>query len=370
VVEIKIPVTKPVLPELTKYMEYLKKIWATRRLTNEGEFVRLLETKLREYLKLNNLTLVSNGTQALHIALKALDVKGEVITTPFTFPATTNVIVWEGLTPVFADIDAETFNIDPGDVEKKITEKTGAILAVHAYGNPCYVAELQEIADSHNIKLVFDAAHAFGVEYKNQSVAKYGDISTLSFHATKVFNTIEGGAICAKEGDVLEKARLLRNHGIKSEEEVILAGTNAKMNEFQAVMGLCNLEGIGEKIRMRQKIFDHYREKLSESGNIKFQKVVASKYNYSYMPVCFENMRKRNQVYSELLKNEIGSRKYFYPLTCCSSYFKEKSLDLIQEYGLGRASDVSDRILCLPLYPDLDVESVDNIIKIVNNQLI
>lgn len=368
-IENKVLVTRPVLPELEKYVEYLKKIWATRWLTNEGKFVQQLESRLEEYLKAENLLLVSNGTLALHLALKALDLKGEVVTTPFTFPATTNVLLWEGLTPVFADIDSETYNIDPVDVERKITEKTSAILAVHTYGNPCYVEELQEIADKHNIKLIYDAAHAFGTEYKNQSVIKYGDISTLSFHATKIFNTIEGGAIYARDEKVVEKIRLMRNHGIKSEEEVQIVGTNAKMNEFQAIMGLCNLEEINEKIELRKEIYNHYKEGLADNGKIKFQKIIASKHNYSYMPICFESVEKRNEIHFELLKNGVFSRKYFYPLTTEAVYFKEKGQNLIKKYNLNRALDISNRILCLPLYPDLDLQVVENIIGIVSDHL-
>ncbi len=364
--EDKITVTKPVLPDLAKYVEYLKRIWQTRWLTNEGEFVLLLEEKLKKYLKSENFAVLSNGTQAIHIALKALSIKGEVITTPFTFAATTNVIVWEGLTPVFADIDTETFNIDPSDVEKKITNRTSAILAVHTYGNPCYVEELQEIADEHNLKLIFDAAHAFGVEYHNQSIVRYGDISTLSFHATKIFNTIEGGAISARDKNVLEKVKLLRNHGIRSEEEVLLAGTNAKMNEFQAIMGLCNLENIDEKIEMRKRLYEKYKSSFSNVKNVRFQKVIASKYNYSYMPICFENMKMRDSVYLELYKNGIICRKYFFPLTVNSAHFKGSG-NLIEKYNLKRASGISNRILCLPLYPDLQPHSVDRVVEIIGN---
>ncbi|MGC8913893.1 MAG: DegT/DnrJ/EryC1/StrS family aminotransferase [Thermoplasmata archaeon] len=359
-----VTVTKSDLPPLEKYVEYLKKIWASRWLTNNGEFVQLLEKKLKEYLKVKNLVLAANGTLVLHLAIKALNLKGEVITTPFTFSATTNVILWEGLKPVFADIDPKTFNIDPGDVERKITDKTSAILAVHVYGNPCYVEELQDIADKHNIKLIYDAAHAFGVEYKNQSVLNYGDISTLSFHATKVFHTIEGGAIVVKDENLLEKLLLLRNHGIKSEEEVILPGTNAKMNEFQAVMGLCNLENIDEKIQLRKERYEYYKEELSELP-VKFQKIIASKYNYIYMPVIFENAKKRNEIYTELLKNGIKSRKYFYPLTVNFDYFKNSCVNLIEKYGLSVSSDIASRVLCLPLYPDLELQVVDEIIDIV-----
>jgi dTDP-4-amino-4,6-dideoxygalactose transaminase len=209
-----INVTKPDIPEIEDYIKYLKEIWKNEWLTNDGEFLRLFEIKLKEHLKLRNVIVVSNGTLAIHMALKALNIKGDVITTPFTFSATTNALIWEGLNPVFADIDSETFNIYPSDVEKKITDETSAILAVHVYGNPCYVEELQEISIENDIKLIYDSAHSFGVEYKKKSVLNYGDISTLSFHATKVFNTVEGGAITAQDEKILEKLKLLRNHGI------------------------------------------------------------------------------------------------------------------------------------------------------------
>jgi len=357
-----ITVTKPTLPELDKYVEYLKTIWSNRWLTNDGQFTQLLEKKLNDYLRTKNVVLVSNGTLALQLALRALSLQGEVITTPFTFMATTNVIIWEKLKPVFADIDPLTFNIDPADVERKITEKTSAILAVHVYGNPCYVEELQEISDKHDLKLIFDSAHAFGVEYKNKSVLDYGDISTLSFHATKVFNTIEGGAIVPAKEELIETLRLLRNHGIKSEEEVTLAGTNAKMNEFQAAMGLCNLENIDSNLQLRKKLYDEYKERLG-CERVRFQEITATKYNYSYMPVCFESGRIRNEVFSELLQRGIKSRKYFYPLTVKADYFMTQKLN--QNSDLGIASSISDRILCLPLYPDLDTSTVQHIVKTI-----
>jgi dTDP-4-amino-4,6-dideoxygalactose transaminase len=360
-----ITVTKSSLPELEKYVEYLERIWSTGWLTDNGEFAQLLESKLEGYLKVEDLVLVSNGTLALHLAVRALDLKGEVITTPFTFAATTNVILWEGLTPVFADIDPETYNIDPKEIEKKITDRTSAILAVHVYGNPCYVEELQEIADRYSLKLIYDAAHAFGVEYKDQTVLNYGDASALSFHATKAFNTIEGGAIVVKNLGLVDKLRLLRNHGIKSEEEVVLPGTNAKMNEFEAVMGLCNLENIDTRIQQRKKIYEHYKKKLPKQ--LKFQRIIASKYNYSYMPVCFDDAEKRDETYSELIKNGIKPRKYFYPLTTNYDYFN--GADLVKRYSLRRASDVSNGILCLPLYPDLGIDVVDKIVEIVNSKI-
>lgn len=364
-----ITVTKPSLPPFEKYIEYLKEIWSSKWLTNDGKFVKRLEEELKAYLDLKNLILVTNGTLALQLILKGLEIKGEVITTPFTFVATTNAILLEKLTPVFADIDQHTFNIDPKDIERKITKKTSAILAVHVYGNPCYVEELQEIANKHNLKVIYDSAHAFGVEYKNKSVVNFGDASTLSFHATKIFNTIEGGAIIAKNEQIFEKLGLLRNHGIKSEEEIIIPGTNAKMNEFQAAMGLCNLEEVKENIAAREKIYMHYKEELRRLPNVQFQKIIASKYNYSYFPIILESKKKRDQVYNELLKKEIKTRKYFYPLTINSRYFEKKKIRGSEENGLKVSKSISDRVLCLPLYPDLEEENIDYIIKNLNDLL-
>jgi dTDP-4-amino-4,6-dideoxygalactose transaminase len=358
-----IPVTKPDLPPLKMYVDYLKKIWATRQITNAGQFVRMLEKELQDYLKVANLMVVSNGTSALHLALKACHLKGEVITTPFTFAATTNVILWEGLTPVFTDIDPETFNVDPEEVEKKITEKTSAILAVHVYGNPCSIEELQEIASRHNLKLIYDAAHAFGVEYKNQSVLSFGDISTLSFNACKVFNTAEGGALICKDDNKLEEMKLLRNHGIKSEEEVVVPGTNAKMDEFQAALGICNLKRIDENIQRRKRLYERYKEKLF--GCIHFQRLTSTKYNYSYMPVCFRNAEERDRAYIELVKNGIKSRKYFFPLTTNNAYFSKE--DIAKIHHLKNSFNISGRVLCLPLYSDLEIENIDKIVEIVNS---
>lgn len=361
-----INVTKPTIPPIEKYIEYLEGIWANRMMTNDGELVKLLEKRLIEHLRVKNLALVTNGTLALQLALKSLKLKGNVITTPFTFAATTNVLLWENLTPVFADIDPETFNIDPQDVEEKIDEDTSAILAVHVYGNPCYVRELQEISDENNISLIYDAAHAFGVEYMDQSVLNYGDVSTLSFHATKVFNTIEGGALVVKDEELFEKLTLLRNHGIRSEEEVTLPGINAKMNEFQAAMGLCNLEDINENIMLRKGIYEYYKHQLADMP-IRFQKIEASKYNFSYMPVCFNNPRQRNKIYLKLLENGIKSRKYFYPLTSKFDYFE--SINSIEKYNLKHAPKISNNILCLPIYPDLKLEEVGRIIHIIKETI-
>ncbi len=353
-----ITVTKPVLPARVKYNRFLDGIWERRWLTNDGELVHALTNRLEHYLKVSKLILVSNGTAAIEIALRALDVKGEVITTPFTFSATTNVLIWAGLKPVWADIDPETFNIDPVAIERKITDRTSAILAVHVYGNPCDVERLAEIADEHDLRLVYDAAHAFGVQFHGQSILRYGDASTLSFHATKVFNTIEGGAIITDNDSVFEKSKLMRNHGIKSEEEVILPGTNAKMNEFEAAMGLCNLETVEGNILARKKLYARYQENLAGVGTVRFQKLTASKYNYSYMPVCFESQSLRDLIHTGLASVGVHARKYFFPLTVDSEYFagRFKSTDALES-----ARRISDSILCLPLYPDLGVEIVDRI---------
>ncbi len=363
-----ITVTKSDLPPLKRYIQYLDKIWRCRWITNNGELLQLLEKRLEEYLNVENLVCVSNATLGLYIALSVFELKGEIITTPFTFAATTNIPVLLGLKPVFADIDPETFNIDPHDVKRKLSYRTSAILATHVYGNPCYVEELYKIACTHNLKLIYDAAHAFGVEYKNRSILRYGDISVLSFHATKVFNTIEGGALIVNNKSMLDKIRLMRNHGIISEERVILPGINAKMNEFQAAMGLCNLENIDEKISFRKRLYKYYKKALSEYPNIGFQKIIASKYNYAYMPILFESKSVRDEVYLELLNNNIKTRKYFYPLTVEFDYFKEKG-DLIKKYGLKNAVDISSRILCLPLYPDLKIKEIDKVTGTIINLL-
>ncbi|KAF5063435.1 dTDP-4-amino-4,6-dideoxy-D-glucose transaminase [anaerobic digester metagenome] len=360
-----INVTLPDLPDINEYVHYLEEIWDSKWLTNDGQFVQLLEKKLKEFMGLKKFLLVSNGTLALQIALKVLNIKGSVITTPFTFAATTNSLLWEGLNPIFADIHPETFNIDPRDVERKITPDTSAIMAVHTYGNPCDVEVIEEIAEDKDLMVIYDGAHAFNVQYKNRSIFSYGDISTLSFHATKAFHTIEGGALVTHDLEVEEKIKLIRNHGIDTSlEEVILPGTNAKMNEFQAIMGLCNLKNIEKNIQIRKLIYECYVENLQDL-DVKFQKIQASQYNYAYMPVCFEDEKTRNQVQLTLSQRGYYPRKYFYPLTADFEYFKNKSNDLNRKYDLKTATDVSNSILCLPLYPTLSLVDTYKIINII-----
>ena len=363
--EKRVNVTLPDLPDINEYVNYLEEVWDSKWLTNDGQFVQLLEKKLKEFMGLKKFLLVSNGTLALQIALKVLNIKGSVITTPFTFAATTNSLLWERLNPVFADIDPETFNIDPEDVERKITPDTTAIMAVHTYGNPCDVEHIEEIAEDNDLMVIYDGAHAFNVQYKNRSIFSYGDISTLSFHATKAFHTIEGGALVTKDAEVEEKIKLIRNHGIDTSiEEVILPGTNAKMNEFQAIMGLCNLKSIERSIQTRKFIYEYYVENLQDL-DVKFQKIQASQYNYAYMPVCFEDEKTRNRVELALSQRGYYPRKYFYPLTVDFEYFKNRSKDLNRRFDLKAATDVSSSVLCLPLYPTLSLTDVSKIVSII-----
>lgn len=363
-----ITVTKTKLPSLEKYNRYLKKIWKANWVTNDGQLVQTLEKKLEKYLGVKNLILVTNGTLALQLPIKALGLKGEVITTPFTFAATTNVIMWEGLTPVFANIDPQTFNLDPGDVERKITPHTSAIMPVHVYGNPCAVEKLQKIATKHKLKIIYDAAHAFGVKHKNQSILNFGDVSTLSFHATKVFNTIEGGAIIAKDKKIYEKLRLLRNFGIEHNGDSVMPGINAKMNEFQAAMGLCNLGLVKGQIKKRKQLYQLYKHNLSDIPDIQFQRIVTPDYNYSYMPILFPNKETRDKIYDKLASQNIYPRKYFYPLT---SNLKHLSGVVTQSVRneLSVTNSIADRIMCLPLYGDLKNNDVKRICWYISNNI-
>jgi dTDP-4-amino-4,6-dideoxygalactose transaminase len=358
-----INVAKADLPPLKEYNTYLKKIWKSHWLTNNGQLVQDFQEQLQRYLKVDYVIPVANGTLALQIAIKALDLKGEVITTPFTFVATSTALIWENCTPIFADIDPNTYNIDPVEVEKKITKNTTAILAVHVYGNPCEIEKLDKIAKKHDLKIIYDAAHAFGVEYKNQSVLNFGDASILSFHATKTFHTIEGGAIVTRDRKTFEKIKLLINFGIESEEEIVLAGINAKMNEFQAAMGLCNLKAIDDRIKKRKRIYEQYVE-LLKTNNIKFQTMNFSKFNYTYIPIVLNKKENRDLLYKELINHNIRARKYFYPLITNTRFYKENISN--KELKLSNSQYISDRVLCLPIYSTLSSRDVNKIINIVN----
>jgi len=346
-----VPVTKPYLPSRKKFDKYVDRIYGSNLLTNNGPLVQEFETRLSEYLGVKYILPVANGTLALMIAYKVLELCGEVITTPFSFVGTSSSLVWEGLTPVFADIDPETFNIDPEEIEKQVTKKTCAILPVHVFGNPCNVKEIQKIADKHNLKVIYDAAHAFGVQSEGKGVLNNGDISILSFHATKLFHSIEGGAIIFNNKAHYEKARAMINFGFEG-GEVKELGINAKMNEFQAAMGLCVLDDADDILNKRKELFSCYHKNLK--NQVQFQKFDPETYNYSYVPVLLKSEEELLKVQDELNKSGIFPRRYFHPSLNGLTYLEKKQ-------KCPKSEDVSKRILCLPIYSYLDVSTIERI---------
>ncbi len=359
-----IPVTKPFLPRAEKFREYLDSIWERQWLTNNGPLVNDLELKLKEYLGLKHLLYVCNGTFALQLAMKALRLTGEIITTPFSFVATTSSIVWEGCKPVYVDIDCDTFNIDPSKIEAAITPQTTAILTTHVFGNPCEIDAIQEIADKHGLKVIYDGAHCFGTTYKNKSIFEYGDITTTSFHATKLFHTIEGGAVFTKDPDLLKKMANMRNFGYSGPDTFSDVGVNGKNCEFHAAMGLCNLESADEILKKRKSLSLHYFENL-KGLKAKFPKLNTSKdYNYAYFPVLFDSEELMLKCKKAMELSQIYCRRYFYP-SLSSLLYVDKSVMPI-------CDDISRRIICLPLYHTLTVSDLDLICRIIlrvqNNQ--
>jgi dTDP-4-amino-4,6-dideoxygalactose transaminase len=355
-----INVTRSIMPDFERYEEKIKKLWETRWLTNNGDYLVELERRLSERFD-TQCVIVSNGTLALLIAIELFDFpKGsEIIVTPFTFAATVESILWQGYKPVFADIDPETFNISPEEIEKRITEKTVAIMPVHVFGNPCNAEEIQDIAEKHNLRVIYDAAHCFDVFYEGKSVYKFGDISVASFHATKVFHTIEGGAIFSDNSELIEKARRLRNFGFNQKAEIVDVGINAKMNEFQAAMGLLNLEIVDEEIEKRKRVFEKYRELLDDIVDYQKLSERLTKYNYIYMPVLFADEKTRDNAFEELKANGYNTRKYFYP--SLNSIFSKQSCP--------NSESVSSRILHLPLYGDLEGGHIENVCSIIKRIL-
>lgn len=363
----KILVTRSSMPELEEYVEEIKSLFESHWLTNMGEKHNELEERLAKYLDVNNILLFSNGHMALELLIQALDLTGEVITTPFTFASTTHAIVRNGLTPVFCDVNPSDYTIDVNKIEALITERTSAILPVHVYGHICDVEAIERIAEKHHLKVIYDAAHTFGVRYKGKGIASYGNASMFSFHATKVFNSIEGGAVCfhSEENGLREKLYGLKNFGIWDEELIKDVGANAKMNEFQAAMGLCNLRHIERELAKRKLAVERYNERLEGQIGIKVskdQKDVTP--NYAYYPVLIEPKefgKTRDEVYELLKANEIYARKYFYPLTNTFACYKGK-------FDAGNtpvAMDLSGKVLTLPLYADLRRDQIDRICDIV-----
>ncbi|MBR6524012.1 MAG: DegT/DnrJ/EryC1/StrS family aminotransferase [Clostridia bacterium] len=360
-----INVTRSSMPSFEEYCEEIKGLWDSRWLTNNGEKHKQLEEDLKSYLSVPNLTLFTNGHLALETILEAMDFKkgSEVITTPFTFASTTHAIVRSGLVPVFCDINRDDYTIDTSKIESLITDKTCAILPVHVYGNLCDTDEIDRLGKKHGLKVIYDAAHAFGVMVNGKSAASFGDASMFSFHATKVFNTIEGGCISYKDECYIKPLNDLKNFGIDGPESCHLVGGNAKMNEFQATMGICNLRHIREEIAKRKKATERYREKLSGVSGIRLcgeQKDVKS--NYAYFPVLFDGYKlTRDEVFEKLSENNITARKYFYPLTSDFECYKDK-------FKCGEtpvAEETASKILCLPMYADLTLDDVDRICDII-----
>ena len=356
-------VTRSSMPSFEEYCEEIKELWDSHFLTNMGVKHKELEKQLKEYLHCSNINLFTNGHLALECAVKVLDLKGEVITTPFTFASTTHAIVRNGLTPVFCDINSKDYTMDVNKIEELITDKTCAIVPVHVYGNLCNVEKIEKIAKKYNLKVIYDAAHAFGVEKNGIGVANFGDASMFSFHATKVFNTIEGGAVTYKDFSLNKKLNDIKNFGITGPETVEYIGGNAKMNEFQAAMGICNLRHLDREIEKRKKVVERYRERLS---NIKGIKLVSHqegvKENFAYFPVVFDNYKyTRDEVFKKLEDNNIIARKYFYPLINDFECYREK----YSSEKTPVAKYIAKRVLTLPLYADLDLEIVDKICNII-----
>ncbi len=364
-----INVTRSSMPLYEEYCEEIKELWDSRWLTNNGAKHKQLEADLKEYLNTPNVTLFTNGHLALEIVISAMDFKkgGEVITTPFTFASTTHAIARNGLTPVFCDINSVDYTMDVAKIEALITDKTVAIVPVHVYGNMCDVEAIDKIAKKHNLKVIYDAAHAFGVKYKGVSSANFGDASMFSFHATKVFNTIEGGAVTYNDSLLEAKLNDMKNFGLHSPEECIYAAGNAKMNEFQACMGICNLRHVDGEIAKRGQAVKRYRERLSGVSGIVLcpeQENVTT--NYAYFPAVFDGYKyTRDEVFDKLKANDIIARKYFYPLTNGFECYKE--METAGEEKTPVAKHIAENILTLPLYADLTVQDIDRICDIILN---
>ncbi|MFN8348205.1 MAG: DegT/DnrJ/EryC1/StrS family aminotransferase [Spirosomataceae bacterium] len=356
-----INVTKTYLPDFDQYVSYLKKIWDNALLTNNGPLVQELEKELKHYLGVDYLYFCGNGTVVLQMALKLLDEPGEIITTPFSYVATTNVILWEHCRPVFVDIDPNTFCINPTLIERAITEKTKAIMATHVYGNACDVAAIEAIAKKHQLTVIYDGAHAFGADYNGRSLLSYGDFSTCSFHATKLFHTVEGGAIISNDAKWHEKLHLLRAFGHRG-DDYYFVGINGKNTEFHAAMGLCNLPQVPALIAARKAVCDLYTELLNWDHLKAPEWVTGLKRNYAYYPVVFESEAKMLAVREVLIQNDIVPRRYFYPSLNQLPFLKDTEACPVSE-------DISPRVVCLPLHAELSLKDVRHIATLINQNL-
>lgn len=352
-------VTQSSMPPFEEYVNEIRDIWESRWLTNMGAKHKQLEVELTRYLGTDNIVLFTNGHLALENIIAALNLTGEVITTPFTFASTTHAIVRNGLTPVFCDINDKDYTIDVEKIEPLITEKTSAIIPVHVYGNICDVEKIEAIAKKHNLKVIYDAAHAFGVERKGVGIANFGDASMFSFHATKVYHTIEGGAVCFRNPSLKKTLNAQKNFGFADPESVTFVGGNAKMSEFQAAMGLCNLRHVNEEIAKRKVIAEKYYELLGNINGIIINPPKPDiRHNYAYMPVVFDGYKyTRDEVFEKLKDKNIFARKYFYPLTCNLECYR----DINQRSNIAIAVNVADKILTLPIFADLESQTIEDI---------
>ncbi len=360
-------VTQPSLPDLNEFIEYLEQIWESKWLTNSGPFHQQLEAELCKYLGVNHICLFTNGTLALVTALQALGITGEVITTPYSFVATSHSLLWNNIKPVFVDIDEKTLNIDPLKIETAITESTTAILPVHCYGRPCDTEQIDKISKKYGLKVIYDAAHAFGVENEQTSILNYGDLSVLSFHATKVFNTFEGGAIVCHDEKLKQKIDKLKNFGFVDETTVASPGINGKMSEINAAFGLLQLKNINSEIAKRKEVDRIYRDRLKTAEGIDLlNDEWKGKRNYSYFPILVNNNYSltRDSLYEKLKRNNIFSRRYFYPLI--SDFPMYRSMPSASKDNLQVAQHIADNILCLPIYSNLALEDQGLIIRLIN----
>ncbi len=363
-------VTQPFLPPLEDFIPYLQKIWDSKIVTNNGPFHQKLEEKLGKHLGVKHVSLFNNGTLALITALKALGITGEVITTPYSFIATTHSLWWNNIKPVFVDIEEQSFNMDPKKIEAAITSKTSALLPVHVYGYPCQVEEIQRIADKNNLKIIYDAAHAFNVKKKGHSILNFGDLSVLSFHATKVFNTLEGGAIISHTVEMKHHIDNLKNFGFRGETTIEEPGINAKMNEVQSALGLLQLKFLEEVIKKRKNIGSKYFDLLKNTIGIKLLKINKNiDYNHAYFPIIIDERlygNSRDKLYNTLIAGGFYGRRYFYPLI--SNFYPYENLPSSNTENLPIANQIADRVLCLPIYPDLQIKDVEKICDIINDK--
>ncbi|GHV66489.1 aminotransferase [Bacteroidia bacterium] len=360
-----ITVTSPLLPSLDEFIPYLRDIWDRKWITNNGHYHQKLEGALCDYLGVKYLSLFTNGTIPLITALQALHITGEVITSPFSFVATTHSLWWNGIKPIFVDIDPITCNIEPTKIEAAITPKTTAIMPVHVYGMPCDTARIQEIADKYGLKVIYDAAHAFGVTVNGKSILEFGDMSTLSFHATKVFNTIEGGALVCCDAETKKRIDYLKNFGFAGETTIVAPGINGKMDEVRSAYGLLNLKQVDDAIEKRRQIANQYREGLKDVDGITYMNDIQGvHHNYSYFPI-FVDAKKygmtRDELYEKLKKSNILGRRYFYPLI--STFSTYKGLDSAKQENLPIATQIADSVICLPMYAGLQEDSVERVLE-------